>query len=353
MTLLISDALCLEHHNFPGHPEQPARLQAIDRHLKASGLWELLEHLPARDASVDELARCHSRYYIRTIEQASKHAARTRTGLVRVARCSACAPGTYRAAVRAAGAAMAACEAVARHDMRKAREARNANATETENANANEHENAFTNAFVAVRPPGHRAGPAAAADGCIFNNVAVAARHCQEVLGFKRIAILDWDVHHGSGTQEIFYAEPNVFFLSAHQRLEDADDAITDSADQTGQGAGQGTTLNLPFSPGTSSGQVIADICRALDESVRAFDPDFILISAGFDACKGDPTGTLKLEPDDFAALSTAARKLAAECCEGRLVSVLEGGHDPAKLGACVEAYVAALRETAGPPDWA
>lgn len=315
-TRYITDAIYLEHDGGPGHPEQPARLQAIERQLKSLCLWELLEHAPARDATEDEIARCHERAYIAGVKRASEQAARGPLLRVPLNSDTACSEHSWVAALRAAGAVLSACEAVVG--------------------------GRSPNAFCAVRPPGHHARPAAAMGFCLFGNVAIAARHCQQALGCEKIAIVDWDVHHGNGTQEIFYEDPTVLFVSTHQYPHYPGSG---ARSETGEGPGAGTTVNLPFAAGAGADEILPALREVLCGRAREFDPDLVLISAGFDSCAGDPLGEFKLEPEDFRQLTLLVRELADACCGGRIVSVLEGGYDLTRLGPCVEAHIEGLRQ--------
>lgn len=221
--------------------------------------------------------------------------------------------GSYEAAQYAAGAALAAVEAVSGGAARRA--------------------------FVAVRPPGHHATANRAMGFCLFNNVAVAARHAQQ-LGFRRVLIVDWDVHHGNGTQEIFYADPSVFFFSVHQFPHYPG---TGSRWECGTGEGEGYTLNVPLAAGTTAAEYRRAFETALTTILRRFHPDFVLISAGFDAHESDPLGDLNLTDDDFVHLTRLVTNVADTYCAGRVVSVLEGGYNLTTLPQTVRAHVAAL----------
>lgn len=197
-------------------------------------------------------------------------------------------------------------------------------------------------AFSAMRPPGHHALPEGAMGFCLFANISILARYLQEQHGVGKIAIVDWDVHHGNGTQAIFYEDPSVLFVSLHQSPLWPG---TGMATERGIGSGRGYTLNVPISPGTSEDDYISRFDAEVMPSLQAFKPEFLLISAGFDAHRDDPLGNLRLTESGFSTLTHRLKAIAAQFCQGRLISLLEGGYNLEALENSVAAHVGALRE--------
>ena len=205
---------------------------------------------------------------------------------------------------------------------------------------ANSKRKHCANAFVACRPPGHHAAPDRAMGFCLFNNVAVAARHLQAVHGIERVLIVDWDLHHGNGTQNIFYDDPTVLYVSSHQYPYYPG---TGARDERGAGPGVGYTINLPLLPGTPAAEQVKLLLDVFSGPARDFQPQFILISCGFDAHRDDPMSALSLEASDYRALTRALVELAREHARGRLVSVLEGGYSLRALAESAAAHVQEL----------
>lgn len=222
-------------------------------------------------------------------------------------------PGSWEAALAAAGAVLTAVDAVRGGSAR--------------------------NAFSAVRPPGHHATAEGAMGFCLFNNVAIGARYAQQN-GLRRVLIIDWDVHHGNGTELIFYEDPDVFYLSMHQAPHYPG---TGQAAHRGHGPGSGATLNLPVPPGLPPEDYVETLLRGLDATLSSFSPEIIFISAGFDAAYGDPLAGLTLRPEDYYTLTQHVMDAATSVCEDRIVSALEGGYDLDTLSACSLAHLRAL----------
>lgn len=198
------------------------------------------------------------------------------------------------------------------------------------------------NAFCAVRPPGHHATPIRGMGFCIFNNIAIGARYAQRRHGLDRVLIVDWDVHHGNGTQDIFYEDDTVFFFSTHQSPWYPG---TGDRSETGEGKGKGTTMNVPL-PAGSQEEVLAAFRQGLVQAADKFKPDMVMISAGFDSRRGDPLGQFRLTDEDFADLTRIMMDVAEKHAEGRIVSVLEGGYSLEGLGAGVVAHVRTLERS-------
>lgn len=312
----VCDPFYREHQTSMGHPERPERYDAVLTGIAEARRKHRLADLRARDATESELRFCHTPEYIAAVrEDVETGRFALRTGDTDI--CAA----SYDVAVRAAGGALAAVEAVLAGTVR--------------------------NAFCALRPPGHHACANRGMGFCMFNNAALAARHAQRQGGLERILIADWDVHHGNGTQSIFYNDPSVFYFSAHQWPSYPG---TGRAGETGSGAGRGTTLNCPQAVGAGRKEVMDAFEGKLRSAMQRFRPQFVIVSAGFDGEAGDPLGGFGLEPADFSNLTRCVVRIAGEYADGRLVSVLEGGYRLAGLAACTAAHLAALSATAATP---
>jgi acetoin utilization deacetylase AcuC-like enzyme len=293
------------------HPECPERLDAVLRGLGEAGLLNRLARVDARAATEEELLLCHTREYLSTakrdVESGRPYLSTGDTDIT---------PNSWEVAARAAGGVLNAVDAVVSGKAR--------------------------NAFCAVRPPGHHATPNRGMGFCLFNNVAIAARHAQRKHGLARVLIVDWDVHHGNGTQDIFYSDPSVFFFSTHQwPLYPG----TGRADETGEGAGRGATMNRPFPAGSGRAEILGAVQGSLLPAAERFQPDLVLISAGFDSRAGDPLGRFTLTDRDFADLTRTAIEIADRYAGGRVVSVLEGGYNLEGLARASAAHVEALLE--------
>jgi len=307
MTGLAADPACKEHHTGSHHPERPERFDA------ALDALERLALLPVepRVATEDEISLCHPLQYIRLVERevmTGFHELSTGDTII--------SARSLDAALRATGAALNAVDAVFN---KKAQ-----------------------NAFCIVRPPGHHATPTKGMGFCIFNNIAIAARYAQRKYGVKRVLIADWDVHHGNGTQDIFYTDGTVFFFSTHQYPWYPG---TGAADETGEGAGAGMTMNCPFPAGSGRREILGAFEQMLAPAAKKVKPDLVLISAGFDSRIDDPLGNFLLTDADFADLTRVMLGIANESAGGRLVSVMEGGYNLTGLASAARSHVQALME--------
>jgi len=304
-TALAADPFCKEHYTGSAHPERPERFDAALRALDGLDLIRLDPRL----ATEDEIALCHSRPYIRLVERevmAGFHELSTGDTII--------SPRSWDAALRATGGALNAVDAVLNSQAK--------------------------NAFCIVRPPGHHATAIRGMGFCLFDSIAIAARYAQKKYGVERVLIADWDVHHGNGTQDIFYSDGTVFFFSTHQHPWYPG---TGAANESGAGAGQGTTLNCPFPAGSGRKEILGAFQEKLLPAAEAFQPGLVLISAGFDSRIGDPLGNFMLTDADFADLTKVMREIADKHAGGRLVSILEGGYSLEGLAAGVRAHVTAL----------
>ncbi len=308
-TGFVYDDRYLEHDTGPGHPERPDRLRAVTAYLRRTGLWDRLLPIDPVEAGPEAIARVHTAGEIRSVQEAAERAP------AYIDSDTVVSPASYRIALLAAGGAVAACDAVMA--------------------------GSCANAFAALRPPGHHAERDRAMGFCLFNNVAVAARHLQTLHGLKRILILDWDVHHGNGTQDIFYDDPTVLYISLHQHPLYPG---TGRASETGRGAGEGTTLNIPLPP-SSGDEKYREALISTEPVIAAFNPEFVLVSAGFDAHERDPLANMKMTAEGFGYMARFLRSIADRHCGGRLVALLEGGYDPVGLATSVAATLLAMME--------
>ncbi len=300
-----------------GHPEHQGRLRALASTVGHDllTLHGHVEQMPAEEASLLDLMRVHTDQQVELVRAACQMAEQSEK-IARIDSDTRVSSASWEAAVGSAGTAIAAARAVA--------------------------EGTIRTAFVATRPPGHHATPDQAMGFCLFNNIAVAARWLQAHGHAERVLILDWDVHHGNGTHDAFDDDPSVFFVSLHQWPHYPG---TGSAEQTGAGEGVGYTLNVPLPAGTPAAEHRSHFEGAVDQALSRFEPDFVLISCGFDAMAGDPLGDLRLEPADLYAMTRHVVDVAAGGCGGRVVALLEGGYDAKRLG---EGAVAVIRALAG-----
>jgi acetoin utilization deacetylase AcuC-like enzyme len=308
-TGLLADPIYKQHWTGEGHPERPERYDATMRALEQAGLDKRMGRIAARRAQADEIGLCHTTEYIRSVESDfARGSEELSTGDTNIG------PRSYEVALTAVGGVLNAVDAVV--------------------------ERRFDNALCIVRPPGHHATRARGMGFCIFNNIAIAARHAQRKHRVERVLIADWDVHHGNGTQDIFYRDGSVLFFSTHQYPWYPG---TGAPDETGEGKGKDRIVNCPFPAGAGRNEIVAAFRQRLVPAAEAFRPDLVLISAGFDSRVGDPLGRFTLDDGDFADLTTLLLEIAAKHAGGRLVAVLEGGYNLAGLGAAVAAHAGAL----------
>jgi acetoin utilization deacetylase AcuC-like enzyme len=302
----------LEHDMGAGHPESPERVRAIVARLQESGVFDRLVHIQPLPAADEWITYIHAASYLETLKRrAPTH------GRVSLDPDTSMSPGSLSAAYLAAGGLLTAADAIV--------------------------SGSIDHAFCAVRPPGHHAEHDRAMGFCLFNNVAIAARYLQRKHGIARVLIVDWDVHHGNGTQHAFYDDPSVLFFSTHQYPHYPG---TGRPSEEGEGAGKGTTINVPMTAGEGD-----DVYRQLFEKVLIpaadnFKPDFVVLSAGFDAHRNDPLASMGLTEDGYAELTRLVVQIAQRHCNGRVLSSLEGGYHLASLSASVERHLMALLES-------
>jgi acetoin utilization deacetylase AcuC-like enzyme len=300
MTYIIADPLFREHLTGANHPERPERYDVIMAALKRYPIY------PPQDATEKDLLRCHTASYIKLVKDEIGQGLTTlSTGDVNISSKS------FKAALRAVGAVITAADLVLKDTTKKV--------------------------FCVVRPPGHHACSDQGMGFCLFNNIAIGARYAQEKYKIKRVLIVDWDVHHGNGTQEIFHKDPSVFYFSTHQfPLYPG----TGAADEKGAG----TIYNVPIlASKTSREEVLKAYQETLQLEMEKFRPELVMISAGFDAHEDDPLGGLKLTTQDYVTITEAVKKVADKYASGRIVSVLEGGYNLDALAASAKAHVDTL----------
>ncbi len=299
----ISHPLCLKHDMGAHHPETPARISAIEDQLIASGLLSYLRHYDAPEATREQLQRVHDARYVEQVFATSP-----RQGMVELDGDTSMNPYTLPAALRAAGAAILAVDTVM----------------------AGEVENAFCN----IRPPGHHAERGQAMGFCIFNNIAIAAAHALSHHGLQRIAIIDFDVHHGNGTEHFFHEDPRVLMCSTFQHP---------FYPYCGADSGNQHMLNVPLAAGAGSAEFRAAVTDVWLPALQAFQPQLLLISAGFDAHRDDDMSSLRFMDSDYAWVTEQLKAVAEQCCAGRIVSMLEGGYELHSLGRSAMQHIKAL----------
>jgi acetoin utilization deacetylase AcuC-like enzyme len=304
-TLYITHPACLNHLTPSGHPERPDRLRAIDRVLE-NERFQTLARVAAPEASIDDIALCHPRDFIEEIAEAVP-----KEGMVRIDADTSMSPGSFAAALRAVGGALYAVDEVM-----------------TGKA---------PNAFCAMRPPGHHAETVRPMGFCLFNSAAIAARHAQKKHGAERVAIVDFDVHHGNGTQEIFWSDPTVMYCSTHEM------PLYPGTGARSERGEHNTIVNAPLRAGDGGEAFRAAFEQTILPRLREFAPDLVVTSAGFDAHLRDPLANLNLVEADYAWVTQKLMQIADASANGRVVSLLEGGYDLQGLASSVAAHVTAL----------
>jgi acetoin utilization deacetylase AcuC-like enzyme len=302
----------LEHDMGAGHPESPDRLRAIVARLERSGVFSRLVRIEPFPASDEWITQVHTVSYVETLKRRAPT-----SGRVSLDPDTSMSSGSLAAAYLAAGGAIAAADAIV--------------------AGSVEH------AFCAVRPPGHHAERDRAMGFCLFNNVAIAARYLQRRHAMARVLIVDWDVHHGNGTQHTFENDPSVLFFSTHQYPFYPG---TGRATETGDGRGAGATINVPMNVGEGDDTYREVFQKVLLPAADAFQPDFVIVSAGFDAHKDDPLASMGLTEEGYADLTRMVVSIARRHSRGRLLSCLEGGYNLQALSASVERHLLALLDS-------
>ncbi len=308
-TGLVYDPRYLAHDMGAGHPESPNRLRAIMQRLEQSGLSAELTPITPRKAEDEWITLVHRPEYVERLNREAPA-----SGRVSLDADTSMSPGSLTAAYLAAGGVLAGVDAIMTGQVQQV--------------------------FCAVRPPGHHAEAGRAMGFCLFNNVAIAARYAQKRYGLQRVLIVDWDVHHGNGTQHSFEADPTVCFFSTHQYPHYPG---TGRATESGVGPGEGSTINVPMEAGEGDDDYRAVFQKVLIPAADAFKPELVIISAGFDAHRDDPLASMGLTEEGYAELSSIVAGIAQRHCRGRLLSSLEGGYNLTALAASVERHIRAL----------
>jgi acetoin utilization deacetylase AcuC-like enzyme len=304
-TLLITHPACLNHLTPPGHPERPDRLRAIERVFESEKFQDLVR-VDAPAAEFDTIALCHPMDYVTALRDASPS-----SGLVQIDADTSMSPGSFEAALRAAGGGIYAVDEVMA--------------------------GRISNAFVATRPPGHHTETARPMGFCLFNNAAIAARHAQKRYGIDHVAVVDFDVHHGNGSQDIFWSDKTVMYCSTHQM------PLYPGTGARSERGEHDTVVNAPLSPGDGGAKFREAFESVILPRLRDFRPELIVISAGFDAHQRDPLANLNLVEADFLWATQKIMEVAQASANGRVVSMLEGGYDLEGLSNSAAAHVIAL----------
>jgi acetoin utilization deacetylase AcuC-like enzyme len=299
------------------HAESAARLSRAWQVMERAGVLERVERVPAREATDDELLLVHTPEHLEALRAAAPS-----HGVVTIGPEARIGPASWEAASLGVGGLLECVDRVMAGDLE--------------------------NAYALCRPPGHHASAGQAMGFCLFNAVAIAARHLQTRHGIERVAIVDWDVHHGNGTQDLFYDDGSVLFVSLHQDgLYPAD---TGRLQERGSGAGEGATVNVPLPAGTGDDGYRLAFSRVVEPVLRRFEPQFLLLSSGQDAAASDPLGRMSVTTEGFRSLAASARGLAGEICGGRVVALQEGGYSVDHMPLCTLATVEGLADL--PPSW-
>jgi acetoin utilization deacetylase AcuC-like enzyme len=306
-TLFMTHPACLNHLTPPGHPERPDRLRAIERVFESERFQDLVR-AEAPTAEFETIALCHPMDYITALREASPT-----SGLVQIDADTSMSPGSFEAALRAAGGGVYAVDEVMAGRV--------------------------SNAFVATRPPGHHTETARPMGFCLFNNAAIAARHAQKRYGIDRAAVVDFDVHHGNGSQDIFWSDKTVMYCSTHQM------PLYPGTGARSERGEHDTVVNAPLSPGDGGAKFREAFENVILPRLRDFRPELIVISAGFDAHQRDPLANLNLVEADFLWATQKIMEVAQASASGRVVSMLEGGYDLEGLSNSAAAHVSALMQ--------
>ena len=308
-THVFHDPATLRHEPGGDHPENPKRLDAVMESVRALERQQRVAVSTPRTATEDEILRVHTADYLKIVRADVAAGRRTlSTGDTELSQ------GSLAAAMAAAGTVVSAVDAVMRGRAR--------------------------NAFCAVRPPGHHASQARGMGFCVFNNLAIGARHAARVFGVERVLVVDWDVHHGNGTQAVVWSDGSVLFFDTHQHPWYPGTGLPN---ETGEGKGRGMIVNRPFPAGSGRGEIVNAFRTELVPAAERFKPDLVMISAGFDSRAGDPLGQFTLTDADFAELTTIVLEIARQHARGRVVSVLEGGYSREGLARAVTAHLERL----------
>jgi acetoin utilization deacetylase AcuC-like enzyme len=308
-TGLVYDPRYLDHDMGAGHPESPNRLRAIMQQLEQSGTAARLTRIEPREAKDEWITEIHTPSYLAMLKT---HA--PTNGRVSLDPDTSMSSGSLTAAYLAAGGTLAAVDAIMSRQV--------------------------DHVFCAVRPPGHHAESGRAMGFCLFNNVAIASRYIQKKYGLKRVLIVDWDVHHGNGTQHSFEDDPSVLFFSTHQYPHYPG---TGGATERGRGAGEGYTINVPMEAGGGDEEYHAIFLKTLMPAADDFKPEFVIVSAGFDAHRDDPLASMGLTEAGYADLTNIVAGIAERHAQGRILSSLEGGYNLTALAASVDRHIQAL----------